>query len=635
MPDPAELPRDRVLAENLRFLGVLPATRQSVEGVEPAELHELAHGSFLVRHGDAWLGAPGEDAQLGAASGDGPQPVVVFGLGCGDLVRQVRETSRSPVVVFEPDPRIARAVLEQGPSTLGDVDLVCSFHDLTQLWPGLAQGEAGAILVRTPGYREAFPEEHGELERRVAELVQRTGMNQNTHRQRARTWIADLIQNVGVLTQSVPFAALEGQLRGVPAFIVGAGPSLSKNGPLLGEAAKRGLVIAVNSSARALASYGVEPQVLCCIESIDVGELLGSLPFIDRVVRAFSLSGHPNTLRTGRGPLLPVWEAIPELSATLERLTGRVGLPVAGSVSTLAFSLAHRLGCSPIVLVGQDLAYTGNRAYAKGAAYEGSHIEVTEGGEIRIHWCDAVRAVRGRGAPPIHETEPLQPVAAWGGEGVVPSGPGFSAVRAWLEAAAEVLQRADSGVELVNATEGGSHVAGFDEVRLEELLRRLPLHAVSAEELTRRASELAKPQTSSEVRAWAEGERRAVREVRTAADAARRAAEQALQAVRGDRSRRVGPAFARLERCEESLRRAVAAAPMVDAWAFTPVDEAVSDGAEAGRDSRASAELGLRREIAVARAISQSARELDEALGVFATHARTAHESGEPTPCPL
>ncbi|MFO0565974.1 MAG: 6-hydroxymethylpterin diphosphokinase MptE-like protein [Polyangiaceae bacterium] len=636
MSESAHISEDSLLGANLDFLAVPIPTRELIEAARPSELCQVAPGIFAVRHADGWLGLPCDETSIRNACVDaGRKPVVVFGLGSGGVVEQARAFAQAQVVVFEPDPGIARALLASGPSSLGDVDLVCSLHDLTQIWPSVAQGEAGATLVRTPGYREAFPEAHQALERALGELVQRTGMNQNTHRQRARMWVEDVLANAEVLTRSVPFVSLENKYRGVPAFIVGAGPSLGKNGKLLAEARQRGLVIAVNSSARALASYGVEPQVLCCIESIDLSELLASVPFIDRVVRAFSLSGHPRTMRTGNGPLLPVWEAIPEIGTALARLTGAAGLPVAGSVSTLAFSLAHRLGCSPIVLVGQDLAYTGNRAYAPGAAYERSSVEITSAGEIRIHWCDTVKAVRSRGAPPIHETEPLEPVTAWGGDGEVPSGPSFSAVRAWFETAAELLRRVEPEVELVNATEGGSRIRGFDELELGELVARLPRRDLTAERIASDALGVRAPLTPAELERWAADERERAVAVETAARAAERAAEQALRAMATGSPRRVNRSFAKLEAREGALRSAVAAAPMVDAWAFTPVDQALEhQGVEKG-DAKASAEAGMRREIAVARAIRQSAGELSQALGDFERSARMTQEPGEGTPCPL
>ena len=41
-------------------------------------------------------------------------------------------------------------------------------------------------------------------------------------------------------------------------------------------------------------------------------------------------------------------------------------------MSTVAFALAAALGCSPIVLVGQDLAFTDGRTHAEGTRFEHS-----------------------------------------------------------------------------------------------------------------------------------------------------------------------------------------------------------------------------------------------------------------------
>ena len=102
----------------------------------------------------------------------------------------------------------------------------------------------------------------------MGQLAQRSRVNDATHRLRARVWLEDVLANLDVLRESSSFLALAGQYRDVPAFIVGAGPSLGKNGKLLAEAAQKGLVIAVNASARALTSYGVEPQDLAYTESM-------------------------------------------------------------------------------------------------------------------------------------------------------------------------------------------------------------------------------------------------------------------------------------------------------------------------------------------------------------------------------
>jgi hypothetical protein len=303
---------------------------------------------------------------------DNHHVVVVFGLGTGQLPRAVRALYNVPIIVYEPDPAVLRTVLEYGPLELGSIPIISGISDLTKLWRDFAARLVDVRVLTTPGYYSTYPSEVREFVEAIPTLLQRTAISKATYQNRAKVWVEDIIANVELLTHSPPFLTLTGHYAGVPAFIIGAGPSLDQNIHLLGEAARKGIVFATNSGAVSLAKRGIEPQVVCCIESIDASSKLKNLPFIDRVVRGFSLSAAPQTLRTGTGPLLPVHEMIVQYSGPLEELTGYGGLPMSGSVSTIATSLARMLGCSPIVLCGQDLAYSNGRTYASGTGYEES-----------------------------------------------------------------------------------------------------------------------------------------------------------------------------------------------------------------------------------------------------------------------
>ena len=104
--------------------------------------------------------------------------------------------------------------------------------------------------------------------------------------------------------------------------------------------------------------------------------------------------------------------------------------PDAGSVSTVAFSLARLLGCSPIVMVGQDLAYSGGRTYATGTGYESSEARVCQDtGVIHLAWNEEALRVHGETQGAHRTEEPLRRVPAWGGRGEVDSGAGFANVQ--------------------------------------------------------------------------------------------------------------------------------------------------------------------------------------------------------------
>jgi hypothetical protein len=545
---------------------------------------------------------------------------VLFGLGVGHTAKALRALTRSPIVVYEPRVGLLRTILERGPQDLADVDIVTNSHDLAIVWGRLAGTQRDVIIINTPGYSEVFPTECAELPAMVTRLVERVSITKNTYRKRARSWIEDILSNVELLSTAPPFLALENKYKGIPAFIVGAGPSLDKNIALLREAGKKGIVIAANSGAIALGNNGVVPHVITCIESIDISERLKTIPNIDRCIRAFSLAAHPASLRTGNGPLLPLYEAIPQYSQPLEELTGVSGVSVCGSVSTAAFSLAQKLGCSPIVLVGQDLAFTQGRTYAGGTGYESSTAQVNaESGEVQLSWNEEITRLHGTQHGPRHTAEPLMPVTAWGGQGTVASGPSFMAINTWLEGMSALFKQSKTGTRLVNATEGGARVLGFEELTLRQVLDELPELAISVEKIVADAKLAARPQSVQQIERWTLDQVTRTQQTLKMARRVRRLAEHATRAVDSGRPEAVSRAFSALDSAELGLKRAVSSTPFLDAWSHLPVDSLMNTqrtlvDTDIRSTARSAVEVGGR----LAATIEQSARELEHVLKALA-----------------
>ncbi len=601
------------LQSNLDRLWVGERSRERVESTDAqGELLHQADGTPVLRHRGTLLGTPSDDLWLSRTVRESPpgSAYVVFGLGMGHTARQLRAMTDAPILIYEPDPGIARRALEAGPSDLGGIPIICTAFDLTQFWTSFGGHRENVTLISTPGYASLYGREDRELREAVTQLVQRRSVNSATHRLRAREWISDVLENVELLAHSPCVLGLAEKYKNVPAFIVGAGPSLGKNAELLADAAKKGLVIAVNSSALALARRNVQPQIVTCMESIDLSELLSRVPYLDEVVRVFSMTVHPKTMRTGRGPLLPVYEGLPLLSP-LASLGDAAGLPVCGSVSTLAFSLAQRLGCSPIVFVGQDLAYTGGEAYAAGTPYEGSRVRVSADGQSLEHVRSATLKATNAA---MAETEPLREVTAWGGAGKVLSTIGFSAIRSWLELAAEVLGRECPEQRLVNATEGGARIAGFEELALSQLLEGLPNLDISARDIADAALSARPPLSRERLVHWTHAQLSSARAARHAARRVRRLTQSATAAVSRNDPRAISRAFAKLDEAERHLRAAVVASPFVDAYSWTAVDDIMLQSDAGQGDSRESATRAVAAEGRLASAIETCTRELEQKL---------------------
>jgi hypothetical protein len=621
----------RFLDINLESLRIPEDTRNATREAEPrGQVDVLADGTPFIRTSDARLGLPLSASEIFSQLGqlEGHHIVVVFGLGMGQIPRAVRAMSNVPIVVYEPDVGVLRTVLEYGPLEIGNVAIVSSVSDLTKLWRDFAARMIDVRVLTTPGYYTAYPDEVKDLVEAIPFLLQRVAISKATFQNRAKVWVEDIIDNVELLTHSPPFLTLQSRYEGVPAFIIGAGPSLDKNIHLIQQAAKKGIVFATNSGAVSLAKHGIEPQVVCCIESIDASSKLAGLFFIDRVVRGFSLSAAPQTLRTGTGPLLPVHEAIAQYNGPLEELTGHGGLPMAGSVSTIAMSLARMLGCSPLVLVGQDLAYSGGLTYATGTGYEGSRAEVDPAtGTIHLKWNEEVIRVHGDAQGATRDREEHRRVPAWGGAGEVDSGVGFAGVQHWFEATAELLQKTQSTTRLINSTEGGVHIQGYEDHKLADVLLELEDRDITAESIARDAHAAWTPISLDAIIAWLESHAESSRAVQRVARRLRRYATLGARATVAARADLVTRVYDRMERAEALLRDTVVACPLVDAWAHRAVDMAMlsdrnaASGLEVG-PHRAAVE-GNEKSARVAGAVERSARELETALMMAAARLTT------------
>ncbi len=536
--------------------------------------------------------------------------VVLYGLGLGQAARNLRAAGVNIAVIYEPEAGIARHYLERGPSELRHVPIVTNAAELESIWSRVIGDRDNVNLVDTPGYDKAYPEERILLADGIAELLERNLVNEQTLRVRGRVWIEDIVKNAEHIA-GVPSAHhLQGAFEGVPAFIVGAGPSLEKNVQLLKEASKKGIVFAVNSSGKALDAAHVEPQILACLESVDITHLIRDLSFIDKTARLFSLSAHPALFETGSGPLMTIYELLPHIAGPFEKLFGRPGIPVCGSVSTACFSLAYRMGCSPIVLLGQDLAYTNGRCYAAGTAYEESKVEVSEDGKsLRHEWCETMKVTNEGQA--LLPGQRLDTVPAWGGEGDVQTAGTFNHVRVWFDRVGSLLNRT-GGPELINATEGGARLESFKEMKLADVLAGLKERKITPEDIVEQAKTRGSLVREGDVANLFRTHQLGAEAVANGAMLLTQASKAAEADWNSPDAGLVSRRLRELQYAESELKSLVARWPWVDAWAWDSVDSSLE--VEESDKNIPEVLQGIRSEGRLGEAVRQAALELSQCL---------------------
>lgn len=163
--------------------------------------------------------------------------------------------------------------------------------------------------------------------------------------------------------------SLFGKFKNVPAIICGAGPSLEKNIHLLKSLGNKAIIFAGSSALNALAASGVDIHFGAGIDPNPAQEeRLGQLPNVNFPF-FYRNRIYPPALKLIKGPKLYITGSGGyEVAEWFERQLNIQGelIDEGRNVINFCLEIAYALGCNPIITVGADLAYTGDKKYAPG-----------------------------------------------------------------------------------------------------------------------------------------------------------------------------------------------------------------------------------------------------------------------------
>ena len=158
----------------------------------------------------------------------------------------------------------------------------------------------------------------------------------------------------------------------VPTIVVSAGPSLNKNINDLKLAVGKANIVATDTAMKPLLNAGIIPDFFVVVDGLKPGDLFKHKD-ISRVpmVTMNAISIEPMKLHQGKKFYYRSDSTMETeiLFRALKKDRESVDMSVlasGGSVATSAYSLGILMGSKTIILVGQDLAMTGNRTHADG-----------------------------------------------------------------------------------------------------------------------------------------------------------------------------------------------------------------------------------------------------------------------------
>ncbi|HZW07484.1 MAG TPA: 6-hydroxymethylpterin diphosphokinase MptE-like protein [Phycisphaerales bacterium] len=412
-----------------------------------------------------------------------------FALGyhVGALAR--RAAGRGAVIVFEPDKRLLRAVLERvdctewiaGVAILTDADDRGAIVEVTnRIEPLIAMGTAvldhPASLARlgrgnaAQRFMERFTAVVATVRVSIASTMVQTLVT-----------LRNCLQNLDHYATCPGIESLRGAFAGRTAIVVSAGPSLQRNIDLLSRrgVADRFVIVAVQTVLRPLLDKGIRPHFVCALDYHEVSRRFYE-GLTEEAVRGVTLVAepkvNPSVPSAFPGKIRMVGDGFLDLvlgegEGGLARPMGR--LPAGTTVAHLCCYLARFLGCDPVCLIGQDLGFTDGQYYAAGASIHG--VWGAELNEFKtLETMEWQRIVRHR---PIlrKETDHLgRPVYT------------DEQMHTYLtQFARDFRAEAQAGRTTIDATEGGVRKPGtvcrpLAEVIDEELARPAPAESVPA-----------------------------------------------------------------------------------------------------------------------------------------------------------
>lgn len=266
-------------------------------------------------------------------------------------------------------------------------------------------------------------------------------MEFNTRNSYSRTWIDQVLKNLPLLAQSNNLQQLDGWFAGRPAILVAPGPSLEKNIHLLKQAQGRAVVIAQLQAMRRLYREGIRPDFVLVLDPQDLTappfNHLDGVPdeFLTNLVTAVTC--HPAVI--SRFKHVFYFRGGGGVDKWVESYLSEKMVDLSGSTTSVAgLRLAMHWRCSPVIVVGQDLAVADGKRYAG----DTTGILSTVG---------------------MHELPGF-----FGGTVKSPSN--YFIFHFAIENLVKKAMETHPGIEFINCTEGGAFIDGFQHATLQDVL---------------------------------------------------------------------------------------------------------------------------------------------------------------------
>ncbi|MFH0702963.1 MAG: 6-hydroxymethylpterin diphosphokinase MptE-like protein [bacterium] len=408
---------------------------------------------------------------------------ILFGLGLGYLFKRFSLSCKGKIVIYEPNLDILRITLEiidfSKELNKDTVVLVDSIEDIEKSFERLYFDGAEVTLSFLDSYTKLYPDAIQDLVNDIGFIKGLYSSNYSNLFRKCSEWTIAGINNIPEMIGNQELESLRQKFVNKPAVIISAGPSLDKNIDILYEYQDKVLTFCVGTALKTAVKHKIKPDFLAIVEYHDCSAQISGID-----VSKMNLILHPMTFKSFHDlPAKHKFNYYPNNDFTTKWLAKFLDISLddylnKGTVSLCALFSAKILGCNPIILIGQDLAYSEGRCYSQDSPYHNLKCKKNqETGKMEVGPDDLESYIKTMNhdeelAKLLTEsrfkdiTENLYFVKGQNGK-MLPTEPGYATFIRYFENAATEF---GDKIKFINSTEGGAYIEGFEHIPLKQVL---------------------------------------------------------------------------------------------------------------------------------------------------------------------
>lgn len=385
-----------------------------------------------------------------------------FGVSDGKAIRKVLENTNDThtIIIYEPELEIFLTAME-----CFELEDIIRNERVYLIVNGINEKELNNILSTIityqnkelitdcilPNYDILFANQCKAYIEQIMYCMHREVFNRNTELLFGVKTGYNILCNLPYVLKSASVNDLAEYFRNVdledtPAIIVSAGPSLDRNIRELKNIKNRAFIVGVDSALKALLREEIPVDLAISVDfnknpDVFSDERVYEIPF------AVSVAALPLIIENNKkGLFFSKTIGFDSFNEVISKKTGKMigALETGGSVATDAFSLVTAMGFKKIILIGQDLAFTGGKGHVSG--FEKS--EEANKDHVKNRITVEVEAIDG---------------------GKILTDVQMDYYRQWFE---QHIADVNDKVTVYNATEGGARIHGTVEISLKEAIEK-------------------------------------------------------------------------------------------------------------------------------------------------------------------